>query len=58
MPPAVFEKFAAANMLIPSLPAPLPIGWLKKLGVHDFLGVVKVEDWNYVHTTIYADEVF
>ena len=58
VPPTVFEKFAAANMLIPSLPAPLPIVWLKKLGVHDILGVVKVEDWDYVHTAIYTDEVF
>jgi acyl-CoA dehydrogenase len=58
VPPELFEKFAAANMLIPSLPAPLPIEWLKKVGIHDILGVVKVEDWDYVHTAIYADEVF
>jgi acyl-CoA dehydrogenase len=57
VPPDVFEKFAAANMLIPCLPAPLPVEWLKKLGVHDILGVVKVEDWDYVHTAIYCDEV-
>lgn len=58
VPPEVFQKFAAANMLIPSLPAPLPIEWLKRIGVHDILGVVKVEDWDYVHTAIYIDEVF
>ena len=29
VPPEVFEKFAAANMLIPSLPAPLPVEQLK-----------------------------
>ena len=57
VPPEVFEKFAAANMLVPSLPAPLPVNWLKKLGVHDILGVVKIEDWSYVHTAIYVDEV-
>lgn len=57
VPPHVFRKFAAANMLVPSLPAPLPVKWLKKLGVHDILGVVKVEDWDYVHTAIYTDEV-
>lgn len=57
VPPEVFDKFAAANMLVPSLPAPLPVNWLKKLGVHDILGVVKVEDWSYVHTAIYVDEV-
>ena len=57
VPTHVFEKFAAANMLIPSLPAPLPVEWLKNLGVHDVLGVVKVEEWDYLHTAIYTDEV-
>lgn len=55
--PEVFRKFAAANMLVPSLPAPLPVQWLKRLGVHDILGVVKVEDWDYFHTAIFKDEV-
>lgn len=57
LPPVVFEKFAAANMLVPTLPSPLPVEWLKKLGVHDILGVVKVEEWDYLHTAIYTDEV-
>ena len=57
LPPEVFQKFAAANMLIPTLPAPLPVEWLKKLDVHDILGVVKVEEWDYIHTAIYTDEV-
>ena len=57
VPPDVFQKFAAANMLIPCLPAPLPVEWLKKLGVHNILGVVDVEDWDYIHTYIYIDEV-
>ncbi len=56
VPSHVFEKFAAANMLIPSLPAPLPVVWLKKLGIHDILGT-KVEEWDYIHTTIFTDEV-
>ena len=56
VPPEVSEKFAAANMLIPTLPAPLPTEWLKKLGITDVLGV-KIEDWDYVHTMIYNDEV-
>ncbi len=34
-------------MLIPSLTAPLPVQWLKRLGVHDILGVVRVEEWDY-----------
>jgi acyl-CoA dehydrogenase len=45
-------------MLLPTLPAPLPVEWLKKLGIHDILGVVKVEEWDYIHTMIYADEVW
>lgn len=57
VPADVFTKFAAANMLVPSLPAPLPVEWLKKLGVHEMLGGVKVEDWDYLHTAIYTDEV-
>lgn len=57
IPDGVFKKFAAANMLVPSLPAPLPVEWLKRLGVHEMLGGVKVEDWDYIHTAIYTDEV-
>ena len=57
VPPEVFRKFAAANMLVPSLPAPLPVKWLKRVGVHDILGAIKVEDWDYLHTAIFADEV-
>ena len=57
VPPNVFQEFSAANMLIPSLPAPLPAEWLKKLGVHDILGAVKVEEFDYIHSAIYTDEV-
>ena len=56
VPPNVFKTFAKANMLVPALPAPLPVEWLKKLGVHDILGV-KVEEWDYLHNLIYGDEV-
>ena len=44
-------------MLIPSLPAPLPVQWLRRLGVHDILGVVKVEAWDAIHTAIFCDEM-
>ena len=57
VPPQVFQKFAQANMLIPSLPAPLPVSWLKRVGIHDILGVVKVEEWDYIHTAIFCDEM-
>ncbi|KAK3077883.1 hypothetical protein LTS18_009012, partial [Coniosporium uncinatum] len=57
LPEHVFQTFAKANMLIPSLPAPLPVEWLKKLGMTDILGAVKVEEWDYIHTAIYCDEM-
>jgi len=57
LPEHVFQTFAKANMLIPSLPAPLPVEWLKKLGMTDILGAVNVEEWDYIHTAIYCDEM-
>lgn len=56
VPADVFGKFADANMLVPCMPAPLPVEWLKKLGIHDILGTVKVEEWDSFHSAIYADE--
>lgn len=57
VPAHVYQTFAQHNMLIPNLPTPLPVQWLKKLGIHDILGVVKVEEWDYLHTGIYIDEM-
>ncbi|KAK7741759.1 hypothetical protein SLS53_004822 [Cytospora paraplurivora] len=57
LPPHVFETFAKANMLIPALPAPLPVEWLQRLGIHELLGGLKVEDFDYLHALIYADEM-
>jgi acyl-CoA dehydrogenase len=57
IPEHVFKEFARTNMLIASLPAPLPVEWLKRVGIHDLLGVVKVEDYDYLHLMIYTDEV-
>lgn len=56
VPEHVFETFCKHNMLLPNLPAPLPVDWLKRLGIHDILGV-RVEDWDYLYTGIYCDEV-
>ena len=42
-------------MLIPSLPSPLPVAWLKKIDIHA-IGPVKVEDFDYTHTSIYIQE--
>ncbi|KAL8670616.1 MAG: hypothetical protein Q9168_004847 [Polycauliona sp. 1 TL-2023] len=57
VPEEVFRKFASSNMLVPSLPAPLSVDWLKKLGIHSILNTVKIEDWDYIHTAIYTDEM-
>ena len=57
VPEQVFKEFADGNFLIPNLPAPLPVEWLKELGIHEMPGDIKVEDWDYLHTAIYVDEV-
>ncbi|PNS18991.1 Acyl-CoA dehydrogenase [Sphaceloma murrayae] len=56
VPEHVFETFAKANMLLPALPAPLPVERLKSLGIHDILGT-PIEEWDYFHTLIYNDEM-
>ncbi|KAI9926997.1 hypothetical protein ASPWEDRAFT_55302 [Aspergillus wentii DTO 134E9] len=56
VPEHVFETFCKHNMLLPNMPAPLPVDWLKRLGIHDILGV-KVDEWDYMYTGIYADEM-
>jgi acyl-CoA dehydrogenase len=56
VPEHVFETFAKHNMLIPSLPAPLPAEWLHKVGIHDMLGL-KVEEFDYLHFMIYTEEL-
>lgn len=56
VPEHVFATFCKSGMLLPNMPAPLPVEWLKDLGIHDILGV-KVEEWDYLHTGIYCDEV-
>lgn len=56
VPDHLFPTFAKANMLIPNLPAPLPVPWLKKVGIDDILGT-PVEEWDYLHTGIYLDEM-
>ncbi|KAH8697376.1 putative acyl-CoA dehydrogenase [Talaromyces proteolyticus] len=56
VPEHVFQTFGEHNMILPNLPAPLPVQWLKRLGIHDILGV-KVEEWDYLHNGIYTDEM-
>lgn len=57
VPAHVFATFARHNMLVPALPAPLPVAWLHRLGIRELLGVVRVEDFDYLHGLIYADEM-
>ncbi|TVY84130.1 Acyl-CoA dehydrogenase apdG [Lachnellula suecica] len=57
VPEDLYSKFAAANFLIPNLSAPLPVNWLHKLGIHTLPGGLKVEDFDYLHTLIYVDEM-
>ncbi|KAF2767948.1 acyl-CoA dehydrogenase [Teratosphaeria nubilosa] len=56
VPPHLFDLFSKHNMLIPTLPAPLPVKQLKDAGIHDILGL-KVEDFTYFHNMIYVDEM-
>lgn len=57
VPPHVFKTFSEHNMLIPALPAPLPVDLLKLHGIDNFLGVVKVEEFDYMHFAIYISEM-
>lgn len=56
IPAHVFDTFAKNNMLIPALPAPLPVKELKAVGIHDIMGT-KVEDFTGFHNMIYGDEM-
>lgn len=56
VPSHVYSKFMAKNMLIPYLPAPLPIAMLKSLGINDMLGL-PVEEFDYTHFAIYVSEM-
>lgn len=57
VPAHVFQDFAKGNFLIPNLPSPLPVQWLRKLGITHMPGNIKVEDWNATYGMIYVDEM-
>ncbi|KAH7367423.1 long-chain specific acyl-CoA dehydrogenase [Plectosphaerella cucumerina] len=57
LPPSVFQAFAASNFLIPALPAPLPVEWLKRVGITHLPGDVPVEEFDSIHGYIFADEM-
>ena len=43
-------------MLIPNIPSPLPVEWLRKVGITS-IGPVNIEDFDYTHTSIYIGEM-
>ncbi|EXJ71195.1 uncharacterized protein A1O5_06189 [Cladophialophora psammophila CBS 110553] len=57
VPDHVFETFSKHNMLIPNLPAPLPVELLKSMGIVELLGGLRVEDFDHVHFSIYISEM-
>ncbi|KIW84654.1 hypothetical protein Z517_00042 [Fonsecaea pedrosoi CBS 271.37] len=57
VPDHVFKTFSKHNMLIPNLPAPLPVKLLKSIGITELLGGLKVEDFDHVHFSIYISEM-
>ncbi|KAH7142760.1 acyl-CoA dehydrogenase/oxidase [Dactylonectria estremocensis] len=57
VPAHVFETFSKHNMLIPNLPAPLPIDMLKDMGVTELLGGLKIDEFDYFHFSIYISEM-
>lgn len=56
VPEDLFDTFNRAGMLLPNLPSPLPVEWLHKSGISDILGT-PIEDWDYMHTGIWVDEM-
>jgi len=54
VPESLYQKFVAANFLIPNLSAPLPVKWLHKLGITHLPGGLPVEDFDYLHTLMYV----
>ena len=50
------DTFAKHNMLVPNLPAPLPVKWLNSVGI-THVGPIAVQDFDYIHVTIYTSEM-
>lgn len=53
----LYSKFVEANFIVPNLSSPLPVKWLHKIGIKELPGGLKVEDFDYLHTLIYTDEL-
>ena len=57
VPADLYRTFVEGGFVLPSLPAPLPVEWLHRVGITHMPGGIPVEDWTSVHGMIYADEV-
>ncbi|KAF6804523.1 hypothetical protein CPLU01_16051 [Colletotrichum plurivorum] len=57
VPADLFSVFAKGNFILPALPAPLPVEWLRRLGITHMPGNVPIEEWDSLHTMIYSDEI-
>ena len=57
VPLSLYYTFAKAGFLPASLPAPLPVKWMKAHGYHELPGGLKIEDYDYFHFLIFADEM-
>ncbi|KAF6823253.1 hypothetical protein CMUS01_10782 [Colletotrichum musicola] len=57
VPADLFGVFAKGNFILPALPAPLPVEWLRRLGITHMPGNVPIEEWDSLHTMIYSDEM-
>jgi len=53
----LYQKFASAGFLVPNFSPPLPVDLLKAAGITHLPGGLKVEEFDYLHTLIYTDEV-
>jgi acyl-CoA dehydrogenase len=53
----VYPGFASAGFLVPNFSPPLPVHLLKAAGITHLPGDLKVEEFDYLHTLIYKDEV-
>ncbi|KAF4468057.1 acyl- dehydrogenase NM domain [Fusarium albosuccineum] len=57
VPAHVFETFSKHNMLIPNLPAPLPVALLESMGITELLGGLRIDQFDYFHFAIYISEM-
>jgi len=57
IPSHVYKDFFAADMLLPCLPAPLPVDLLKSLGKTHLLGGLPIEEFDAFHGAIFQDNM-